>query len=97
VIDGTPKSTFGLRRLDNLRADPRACLLIDEYRDDWSQLWWVRLDTRAREVASSGERGEALQALRAKYPRYREQVLSGAVLCFDIDNWFAWESTPTQA
>ena len=95
VIDGKPKSTLGLRRLDNVRADPRACLLVDAYSDDWSELWWVRLDTRAREVQRADERGEALQALRVKYPQYRQQVLAGAVLCFDIENWYAWESVPT--
>ena len=28
----------------NLEADPRATLLVDHWdRDDWSQLWWVRI------------------------------------------------------
>lgn len=94
VIDGKPKSTLGLRRIDNIRADQRTGLLIDHYTDDWSELWWVRLDTHAREVVAADERGRALTALRAKYPQYREQMLSGAVLAFDIVNWNAWQASP---
>src|ERR671910_394708 len=44
AVDAKPKSTLALRRLDNLRAHPAASLLVDHYSDDWSQLWWVRLD-----------------------------------------------------
>ena len=94
VIDGKPKSTLGLRRLDNIRADRRAGLVIDHYTDDWSELWWIRLDTHAREVAAADERGRALSALRTKYPQYRDQVLAGAVLAFDIVNWNAWLASP---
>ncbi|UQX87511.1 TIGR03668 family PPOX class F420-dependent oxidoreductase [Jatrophihabitans telluris] len=94
VIDGKPKTTLGLRRIDNIRSDARACLLVDYYSDDWSSLWWIRIDTHAREVDRTDERSRALTALRGKYPQYREQTLTGAVLAFDIENWAAWQSTP---
>lgn len=54
VVDGKPKSTGQLRRLDNIRAQPAASLLVDFYSDTWSQLWWVRVDGRAR-VLDSGD------------------------------------------
>lgn len=38
-----PKSTTRLRRLVNLEHDGRCVLLVDEYRRDWSNLWWVRV------------------------------------------------------
>ncbi len=94
VVDATPRTTLGLRRLDNIAADSRASLLVDHYADDWDGLWWVRLDVNARIVADAVERGRALTVLRRKYPQYRDQVLSGAVLAFDILNWAAWAAWP---
>lgn len=38
-----PKSSNRLRREDNLAADPRAALLVEQWDPaDWSRLWWVR-------------------------------------------------------
>ena len=39
-----------LRRLDNVRAHPAVSLLVDHYDDDWTQLWWVRVDGAAAVV-----------------------------------------------
>src|SRR4051794_26234471 len=56
AVDGKPKSTTALRRLDNVRANPFATLIVDHYDDtDWSQLWWVRVDGAARVIESGGE------------------------------------------
>ena len=41
------KSTTRLQRLVNLERDPRCVLLVDEYHDDWSKLWWVRVHATA--------------------------------------------------
>ncbi len=54
VVDGKPKSTTNLRRLDNIAARPSAALLVDHYDDDWSQLWWVRAHGRARVLDPDG-------------------------------------------
>jgi PPOX class probable F420-dependent enzyme len=50
AIDGKPKSVDPgkLRRVKNVRANPRAALLIDHYVEDWRRLWWVLLRGRAR-------------------------------------------------
>src|SRR5690606_37163913 len=42
AVDAKPKSTLALRRLENVRANPAASLLVDHYEDDWTRLWWVR-------------------------------------------------------
>ena len=40
-----PKSRTRLQREDNLDADPRGSLLVENWdRDDWSRLWWVRAE-----------------------------------------------------
>jgi PPOX class probable F420-dependent enzyme len=67
-VDGKPKRGGELARLRNVERDPRVSLLLDRYEEDWSRLWWIRVDARARVVR--GEVAEALAALRAKYPQY---------------------------
>jgi PPOX class probable F420-dependent enzyme len=91
IDDVKPKSTLALRRLDNIRRDPSVTLLVDHYADDWSTLWWVRVDGRAA-IAEPGSpqhaTGQAL--LAAKYEQYRRQPPPGAVIAITIDSWHAW-------
>ncbi len=47
VDDVKPKRSPRLARLDDVRRDPRAAVLVDRYSDDWAQLWWVRIDGTA--------------------------------------------------
>ena len=47
AVDGKPKTTPALQRLANVRAHPQSCLLVDHYADDWTALWWVRVDGSA--------------------------------------------------
>ena len=78
-IDGKPKTGAPLARITNAAADPRAALLLDEYSEDWSRLWWVRIDgtVRVHQVGREpeGPAAEAAAALRAKYPQYRDVPL----------------------
>lgn len=69
-----PKASVRLQRERNLEADPRATMLIEHWdRDEWSRLWWVRVQLRW--VGDDGARAEVLaeelaQRLAAKYPQY---------------------------
>ena len=77
-IDGKPKRDALPRRIENLRRDPRASLLLDHYDADWQRLWWLRLDVEARlrqTDAAALDLSRALDALRAKYPQYRDTAL----------------------
>ncbi len=85
-----PKRSLRLRRLDDVRANSSVCLLVDHYTDDWSELWWVRLDGRGRVVEDGPERERALALLCAKYRQYRDRPPEGAVLAVDITRWRAW-------
>ncbi len=93
AVDGKPKSTTALKRLDNVRARPAASLVIDHYDDDWSQLWWVRVDGSARIVTSDDERAAAVVALADKYEQYRAESPQGAVLAVEIDAVTGWSFT----
>jgi PPOX class probable F420-dependent enzyme len=80
AIDGKPKRIPGeqLTRLKNIRAAPRVALLIDEYSDDWTQLWYVliRGDARLIPKGAREEQARAILKLRAKYPQYAEGMLA---------------------
>jgi PPOX class probable F420-dependent enzyme len=90
AVDAKPKSTVALRRLDNVRAEPRAALLVDHYAEDWATLWWIRVDGTARVIDDGPERAEALAALADKYEQYRHDPPPGPVLALDITAWRAW-------
>ena len=91
AVDAKPKGTRQLARLENVRATGRASLLVDHYEDDWTRLWWVRVDGPA-EVAESDA---AVDALVAKYAQYRDQRPPGPVIAITPDRWRSW--IPSQA
>jgi PPOX class probable F420-dependent enzyme len=90
AVDAKPKSTRALRRLDNVRAHPAASLLVDRYDEDWTTLWWVRLDGDAHVVDDPVEQEQALDLLAAKYPQYRAARPPGPVLTLAVTTWRAW-------
>jgi PPOX class probable F420-dependent enzyme len=90
AVDAKPKSTLALRRLANVRATGHASLLVDHYDEDWSALWWVRVDGAGRVVDSGPERDTALAALATKYEQYRRTSPPGPVVALDITRWRAW-------
>ena len=79
AIDEKPKTTLRLRRLTNIESNPKFALLVDHYDDDWNRLWWVLLRGPASVLWPSewdgDEAGEAIAALRAKYPQYESMGL----------------------
>jgi PPOX class probable F420-dependent enzyme len=95
AVDAKPKSTLALRRLANLRHEPRAALLVDHYADDWSTLWWIRVDGDGRVLDADAERDgpehdAAIAQLGAKYPVYVTDRPPGAVIALDVTAWRAW-------
>jgi PPOX class probable F420-dependent enzyme len=87
-VDAKPKRHTALRRLANLDADPRACVLVDHYDEDWDALWWVRADGTARDVDPAGPEGRrAVRLLEARYPRFQ---LRGRLIAIDVTGWTWW-------
>ena len=85
------KRSTNLGRLRNLERDPRATLLVEQWdRDDWSQLWWVRVSLeRSAPDPSAHERFVAL--LAQKYPQYSEGTIESVILLtiVDLAGWSA--------
>jgi len=90
AVDTKPKSTLALRRLENIRAHPTVALLVDHYDEEWSELWWVRVDGDAQLWESGARREEAVAALAAKYRQYREVPPPGAVVAVEATRWQWW-------
>ena len=90
AVDEKPKRSRRLQRLENVRAHPDVCVLVDHYEDDWSRLWWVRLRGRARTVAEGPELERAVALLREKYEQYREAPPGGPVLVVELAEWRGW-------
>lgn len=93
MVDEKPKRSKELQRLRNIEHQPAVELVVDEYDEDWSQLWWVRARGRARVVVEPYERDAALGLLRAKYPQYASTDDPGLVVAIDVDAITGWEST----
>src|SRR4029077_14242613 len=72
AIDHKPKRVVPnrLARLKNIQETPQVALLVDEYDEDWTHLWYVLVRGKAELVSADSERKVALEQLRAKYPQY---------------------------
>jgi PPOX class probable F420-dependent enzyme len=92
AVDAKRKSTQRLRRLANIEADPRVCLLVDHYADDWGQLWWVRADGMAAVHQSGDEMAAGYAHLRQKYPQYQRLALEGPVVTVGVHRWSSWQA-----
>ena len=97
AVDHKPKSTQALARLDNVAATGRASLLVDHYEEDWSRLWWVRVDGPAVVLRDGPEREQGLDGLVAKYDQYRDARPSGAVIRLTPETWRSWPAIPSGA
>jgi PPOX class probable F420-dependent enzyme len=95
AVDGKPKSTSALKRLANIRAHPRASLLVAHFSEDWDELWWVRADGAARVIEQGEEWVGAIDHLVAKYDQYAAMRPRAAVVAIDIDQWRSWSATAT--
>jgi PPOX class probable F420-dependent enzyme len=92
AVDAKPKTTQRLRRLANIEGHPLVSLLVDHYADDWTQLWWVRIDG----IAVIHHEGNVLHAghdlLRAKYAQYQTVPLNGPVIAIAVQRWRSWHA-----
>ncbi|MFD6856035.1 TIGR03668 family PPOX class F420-dependent oxidoreductase [Rhodococcus sp. NPDC060090] len=92
-VDDKPKTTRRLRRLTDIAENSRVSVLVDHYDDDWSQLWWVRIDGIATvDDADSDTGATGLDALARKYVQYRVKRPSGPVITIDRLSWRSWSA-----
>lgn len=93
IVDAKPKRTRNLKRLRNIASTLHVSLLVDEYDDDWSRLWWCRIDGTARVVEQGTEFDRGLLALVEKYPQYRDGPPSGPLIVIEVTAESGWTAT----
>jgi len=92
AVDAKPKKAAagGLRRLRNIRGNPRVAVLADHYHDDWALLWWVRADGVASILEDPLLAAAPIALLRRRYPQYRDRAPSGPVIAMTVERWTGW-------
>lgn len=93
VIDAKPKAGDWrrLRRVRNVRANPRVAVVVDRWEEDWGRLGWVLLRGAAEVIPDGEAQRRGLALLRAKYPQYRDMPLEERpVIRIAIDHVRAW-------
>ncbi len=90
AVDHKPKTTTRLRRLANIAVNPVVSFLAQEYQDDWTHLWWVRVDARAEPATSGSMYDRAVDGLAAKYGQYRERRPNGVVVISRVTGVVGW-------
>jgi PPOX class probable F420-dependent enzyme len=93
AVDHKPKRTQDLQRLRNLEEHPAASLLVDHYEDEWSKLWWVRLDLDVEIVRDGPRRTDLLEPLIRKYADYRVTAPQGPVLRMAVRSTTSWSAS----
>jgi PPOX class probable F420-dependent enzyme len=92
-VDHKPKRTPSLKRLANIRHNPRVSVLVQHYAPDWSTLWWARADGTATLIAPEDQRHRNAAGLLAnRYEQYRDNPIRGHIIEIDIERWSEWSS-----
>lgn len=84
-IDQKPKAVAPdlLKRLQNIRVNPRVSLVIDDYAEDWNQLAYVLVSGVAEildPADSQSEHWRAVTLLREKYVQYQKMAIDAALV-----------------
>lgn len=92
AVDAKPKRTTNLKRLRNIAANPSVSVLFDHYEEDWSKLWWVRVDGAARIVEGGEESARVIDLLAGRYEQYRRARPAGPVVEIAIERMSGWSA-----
>ena len=96
-IDEKPKKHRFLKRLANIKANPKISLLVDNYDDNWQELRWGRVDGTAILLENTDESRvvfeSVISTLRDKYPQYQTMDLSrGPLIRITINAIASWQA-----
>jgi PPOX class probable F420-dependent enzyme len=87
-----------LRRVHDVRENPRVAVVVDHYSESWADLGWVQVRGTAR-IVEPGEdnHGSAVTALRKKYSQYDDHDLEDRPLLEvepgSVRSWGALDAT----
>ena len=90
-IDGKLKKPGRLKRMSNIELHPEVALLVDHYEEDWSQLWWVRVDAIASIVPLPTA---ARNKFTEKYRGYGHTEIGHESIRLEVVNVQKWLNSP---
>jgi PPOX class probable F420-dependent enzyme len=95
AVDAKPKRTpaAGLRRVRNIRENPRVSIVVDEYDEDWSRLRYVIVQGEARILTAGAAYRRGVELLLEKYPQYATLPLDrevGTMIAVTPDRMAHW-------
>ncbi len=93
AVDHKPKRHQRLQRLVNIDREPTVSMLVDHRHDDWTTLWWVRLEGRAEVHRDGPLRDEAAAALARRHTQYRDRPPAGPAIVVTPERWSGWTAT----
>lgn len=93
AIDHKPKTTTNLVRLANIKNDPLVSVLVDDYSEDWSTLWWARADGTATVVDTVDDYVAA--SLINRYEDYAVKPPKGPWIIIKVSQWTGWAADMT--
>ena len=92
AVDAKPKSSRNLKRVRNIRAEPRVAVLADHYETDWTRLWWVRADGWAEIIDNPEAMAGPIRQLKDRYESYLHHPPEGPVIAIRVDRWIGWSA-----
>ena len=93
AIDEKPKcgDFNALKRIRNIRDNPRVSVLFDKYTENWEKLAYVLIRGEAQLKTEGVEREYGEKILREKYRQYRNYLTPGCpVIVIYPQNTFSW-------
>ena len=95
-IDEKPKrvAAKNLKRLENIRQNPRVSLVIDHYEENWRKLAYIMFAGKARIVTRGENHRRAVRLLRKKYIQYRQmKIAQRPVIEITVVRWSYWAAS----
>jgi PPOX class probable F420-dependent enzyme len=88
------KAPEKLRRVRNIQKNPKVCLLVDNYDDDWSKLRFVMVEGNAEMASFKKREFEALkERFLAKYPQYKRVDLYNLFIAITPRKVISWANS----
>jgi PPOX class probable F420-dependent enzyme len=100
-IDKKTKRTRpeNLKRVKNIKENPNVALLIDEYNEDWTKLYFIMIQGKASIIGNKKlEQDEmsllekAHKLLRNKYPQYQKIGIGEYIIIIMPQKVIAWKN-----
>jgi PPOX class probable F420-dependent enzyme len=96
AIDAKPKTPGRgeLKRIRNIRENPRVSVVIDRYDEEWTRLRYVIIQGKAEILTTGAAFSHGVDLLLAKYPQYRSMGLdrdAGLMIRVEPGRVTAWQ------